>query len=82
MHSLELFLQRKQAVVRQKELEEDDDVVFDIANIAGSDLLSLISTVDLVEIDSTRYAITHEGQFFEEIGKVATAEEIASVFTK
>lgn len=82
MHSLELFLQRKQAVVRQKELEEDDDVVFDIANIAGSDLLSLISAVDLAEIDSVRYAITREGQFFEEIDEVATAEEIASVFTK
>lgn len=82
IHYLELFLQRKQAVVRQKELEEDDDMVFDIANIAERDLLSLISTVDLVEIDSVRYAITREGQFFEEIDKVVTAEEIASVFTK
>jgi hypothetical protein len=80
-HSLELFRQREQAVIRQKEIIEEHDVDFDIVKAGWSDLSFLISSVDIVEIDSVRYAITREGQFFDGTDKLATVEEIFSALT-
>lgn len=81
IHSLELFRQEEHAVIRKKEIKEEDNVDYDIANAAGNDLLALISSVDLVEIDSYRYPITREGQFFDEVDKISTVEAIVSVIT-
>ncbi len=80
IHSLELFRQSEQAVVRQKEFAEDD-VDFDIANAAGSILLSVIACVDLVETDGFRYPITRDGQRFDETESVANVEEITAALS-
>jgi len=74
IHSLELFQQKVQAETRNQEFkdeDEDEDIDFDIVNAAGSELLSLISSVDIVEVDSGRYPITRAGQFFDGFDKLA-----------
>lgn len=78
IHSIELFRQQEQVEIRRQEIIEEGDNGFDITTAVGNDLLSLISLVDIVEIDSGRYPITDEGQFFDEIDKIASAEEIVS----
>ena len=81
-YSLELFRQQEQVEIRQQEIKkENDELDFDISSTAGNDLLSLISVVDLVELDSVRYAITRDGQIFDEADDIVTVEELVSALT-
>lgn len=82
IHSLELFQQREhaesQAENLQKEILDEDDIGFKIAKAAGSKLLALLSCVDVVEIEAARYALTRNGQLFDDAERLAAGEEIAS----
>jgi len=84
IHSLELFKQKEQAELRNQEFkdeDDDEDVEFDIFNSKGSELLSLIACVDIIEIDSGRYPITRDGRYFDAVEKLADAEEMVAALT-
>ncbi len=82
IHSLELFQQKVQAKIRKQEFKGDDeDIHYDIVNATGSELLSLIAAVDIVEMDSARYPITRNGQLFDEAEKPAHVEEMVAAFS-
>lgn len=76
IHTLELFHQRVDAESLQREIKDQEDIDFDVAKSSGRELLSIISCVDVVDIDSVRYAITREGQYFDEADNLAIVEEM------
>ncbi|NJD92454.1 MAG: hypothetical protein FIA91_13265 [Geobacter sp.] len=76
---LELFSSRELAEEWQKNFDDDEDD-YEILEAVGSELLSLLSCVDLVEMDSSRYAVTRGGQFFDET-EIVTPEDMVSALT-
>ncbi|WP_281875361.1 hypothetical protein [Geobacter hydrogenophilus] len=79
--SLEFFRLKKEAESLQQEMKDEHEIVCKIASATGSELLSLISCVDVVVTESGRYPIMHKGRLFEEEEGLVSVEEIAAVFT-
>jgi hypothetical protein len=78
--TLELFRTYGDAAARASEDKENFSVDYEVAVASGSELLRLISAVDVIDIGGERFPLTFEGQRLCRMAPVAsTAALVAAV---
>jgi hypothetical protein len=80
--TLELFRTYGDAAERASEDKEVFKVDYEVAVASGSELLRLISAVDVIDIGGGRFPLTFEGQRLCRMSQVASAAALVAAITR